>query len=143
VTSLEPLAGGEYSVFLNMTSPETGGITNVMVVSDEGALLDNVSLLNLGSDSWPSLISFAPAGYFGYYAIDTPVYDTQNCITVYVTNAWGATWAAVNATTGQSELQVTPPPPPSLPSWPQVLTTVLVLSLVGFYLLRRHAIRRR
>jgi hypothetical protein len=126
-----------------MTSPETGGVTNVLVVSDEGTFLDNGSLLKLGSDTRPSLISFAPAGYFGYYAIDTPVYDTQSYITVYVTNAWGATWAAVNATTGEPELQVTPPPPPSLPAWPQVLTTVLVLSLVGFYLLRRYVVRRR
>jgi hypothetical protein len=108
--------GTTYQVSL-LIGNQSGGASQVWVVSDNGEVLYNESL-PISSLS-TSLLS--PSGYVGDYMFQFSVGNTNHSVTIYVENAWGG----ISIIEGVS---VSPESPPSLYYSPMFLSFILVVA---------------
>lgn len=121
--------GTSYQVSL-LIGNQSGGASYVWVVSDRGEALYNESLL-ASSSSLTGL--FGPAGYVGEYTFQFPVGNTNNSVTIYVENSWGAL-SIING------VEITPHSPPTLSYSPGFPAIILVLAFAissGYMVFRR------
>ena len=111
-----PLDGGSsYAVSL-LIGNQSGGASNLWVVSDKGQVLYNESLPASLSGSF-----LGPSGYVGEYTFRFPVGDTNNSVTIFVENVWGG----VSIIEG---VGITPHPPPTPYYAPMFLALILLLA---------------
>jgi hypothetical protein len=109
--------GTSYQVSL-LIGNESGGASYVWVVSDRGEVLYNESL-TASSSSLTRL--FGSAGYVGEYTFQFPVGNSNNSVTIYIENSWGAL-SIING------VEITPHSPPTLSYSPGFLATILFLA---------------
>jgi len=83
--SLPPVAQGSTCLLTFAIGPQSGGVTRLWAVDSEGTVLTNTSL----SPTTPSITSFSPPGYLGFYTAAIPVVHDRT-MTVTLVNAWGA-----------------------------------------------------
>jgi hypothetical protein len=83
--SLPPVTHGSTCLLTFAIGPQSGGVTRLWAVDSEGTVLTNMSL----SPTTPSITSFSPPGYLGFYTAAVPaVHDGTMMVTLV--NAWGA-----------------------------------------------------
>jgi hypothetical protein len=113
-----PLNGGTSCEVSLLIGNQSGGASYVWVVSDEGQVLYNESLL-ASSSSLAGL--FGPAGYVGEYTFQFPVGNANSSVTIYIENSWGAL-SIING------VEIVPHSPPALSYSPGFLATILVIA---------------
>lgn len=121
--------GTSYEVTL-LIGNQSGGASNIWVVSDGGEILYNESLLASSSSLSGS---FGPPGYTGEYTFQFPVGNTNSSVTIYLENAWGS----LSIIHG---VEITPRSPPILYYSPSLLVVILVIAFgvsVGYTIFNR------
>ena len=83
---MPPVADGSEYRLAFLVSPQSGGVTRLWVVDNEGNTLTNETIL----PTTPSITSFSPPGYHGgYYTASVPAV-ANSTMTATLLNAWGA-----------------------------------------------------
>jgi len=115
-----PVTQGSTCVLMFAIGPQSGGVTRLWAVDSEGTVLTNMSL----SSTTPSITSFSPPGYLGFYVAAIPVvYDGM--MTVTLVNAWGA-----KTTITGIPVMITVSSSPLL-SWNLVILITVILLVIG------------
>jgi len=115
-----PVSQGSTCLLTFAIYPESGGVTRLWAVDSEGTTLTNMSLY----PSTPSITSFSPPSYFGFYTAAIPVVH-NGTMTVTLENAWGAK----TVITGIPVVVIVPPHP--LLSWSFVILITVILLGIG------------
>jgi hypothetical protein len=118
--SLPPVTQGSTCLLTFAIGPQSGGVTRLWAVDSEGTVLTNMSL----SPTTPSITSFSPPGYLGFYTAAVPVAH-NGTMTVTLVNAWGA------ETTIAGIPSMVTVPSSSLLSWNFVILITVILLGIG------------
>jgi hypothetical protein len=131
--SLPPATQGSTCLLTFAIGPQSGGVTRLWAVDSEGTVLTNISL----SPTTPSITSFSPPGYMGFYTATIPVVH-DGTITVTLVNSWGA-----KTTISGIPAMITVSSSPLL-SWNFVILITVILLGIGAlsFLLRLREARR-
>jgi hypothetical protein len=97
-----PIDGGSFYQISLLFGAQGDGASRVWVVSDNGQVLCNESLVDSSSNS-----SIGLNGYTGEFTLQFPTPDTSNSVTIYVQNSWGG----ISEISG---IEISPHAPPSL-----------------------------
>jgi len=100
---------------------QSGGASYIWVVSNEGQVLCNESLLASSSSSISGL--FGPAGYVGEYTLQFSVGNASSSASIYIENAWGG----MSIIEG---LEITASSPPPLYYSSEFLAAILVVAFM-------------
>jgi len=122
--------GTSYEVSL-LIGNESGGASYIWVVSNEGQILYNESLLASSSSSISGL--FGPAGYVGEYTLQFPVGNASSSVSIYIKNVWGS----ISIIKG---LEINANSPPPLYYSSEFLAAILVIAFMvstGYSVLAR------
>jgi hypothetical protein len=117
---LPPVSQGNTYQLTFAINPQSGGVTRVWAVDSEGTMLTNMSLY----PTTPSITSFSPPGYFGFYTAAIPVVY-NGTMTVTLVNAWGA-----KTTIAGIPVMITVSSQPLL-SWNFVILIMVILLGIG------------
>ncbi|MGD0318090.1 MAG: hypothetical protein ABSB56_00110 [Nitrososphaerales archaeon] len=117
---LPPVSQGNTYQLTFAINPQSGGVTRVWAVDSEGTVLTNMSLY----PTTPSITSFSPPGYFGFYTAAIPVVY-NGTMTVTLVNAWGA-----KTTIAGIPVMITVSSQPLL-SWNFVILITVILLGIG------------
>jgi hypothetical protein len=117
---LPPVSQGNTYQLTFAINPQSGGVTRVWAVDSEGTMLTNISLY----PTTPSITSFSPPGYFGFYTAAIPVVY-NGTMTVTLVNAWGA-----KTTIAGIPVMITVSSQPLL-SWNFVILITVILLGIG------------
>ena len=131
--SLPPVTQDNTCLLTFAIGPESGGVMRLWAVDSDGTVLTNMSL----SPTTPSITSFSPPGYLGFYTAAIPVVH-DGTTTVTLVNAWGAKTTIVGI-----PVMITVSSSPLL-SWNFVILITVILLGIGALssLLKRREARR-